>query len=168
MGEHGEQGQPDEHDEYTGKVAAHVGAALEPGEQVVAAAPGAPRGSMRALAYGNGRLARDAVTAGRTELAGFGVPYARQFVVVLTDRRVCWFRTTFTGRPKALVAALARGEVDDLVLGEGRVLGQRFGELRMVLRDGRRCTLEVARPFVARADDLVTSFHRGAPDQVHR
>jgi hypothetical protein len=142
--------------EYTAKVAAHIAAALEPGERVLAAAPLAPRGSMRSIAYGN---ARRHLAPGRAELRNFGVAYARQFVVALTDRRVLWFRTSLTGRPKTLVTAMHRGDIDDLVLGSGRVLGQRFGQLRFTHRDARRCSLEVARAHAALANEMVACFH---------
>jgi hypothetical protein len=156
--------------EYTAKVAAHVQRALEPCEAVLAASPGAPRGAMRSLAYGNGprgagrgtlsrpRDASAELDEGRVELTGFGVPYAPQYVVVLTDRRFCWFRTSFTGRPKSLVAAMPRGDVETLLLGEGRVLGQRFAQLRFVATDGRRCTFEVPSRHAGHAERLVERF----------
>jgi len=146
--------------EYTAKVAAHVAGMLEPGEVVLAAVAAAPRGAMRALAYGN---ARRNLAAGRAEVAAFGVRPAAQYVLALTDRRFVWFRTTFTGRPRALVGTVHRGEVDRLELGVGRVLGQRYTELRVSCRDGRRCLFEVARLHGADADAIVATFH-GLPD----
>jgi hypothetical protein len=77
---------------------------------------------------------------------------------VLTDRRCCWFRTSLTGRPKALAGAVHRGDVDTLELGANRVLGQRYGELHFAHRDGRRCRFEVARVHLGRAEDLVDHF----------
>jgi len=146
--------------EYTDKVAARLARALETGEHALAATPGAPRGAMRSIAFGDGPRSRRSHTGeGRAELEAFGVPYAPQFVVVLTDRRLLWARTTMTGRARAVIAAIARGDIDDIGLGEGRVLGQHYGELRFTHRDGRRCTLEVARPYVPRASELVACFH---------
>src|SRR5829696_7193809 len=101
--------------EYTERVATVVAGALEPGERVIAASPGAPRGSMRAIAYGKGRSdrgARAALDAGRSELRAFGVPWAKQYVVVLSDRRLLWFRTSMFGRPKSVVASMVRGDVE--------------------------------------------------------
>jgi hypothetical protein len=146
--------------EYTAKVAAHVAGMLEPGEVVLAAVAAAPRGAMRAIAYGH---ARRNLAAGRAEVAAFGVRPAPQYVLALTDRRFVWFRTTFTGRPKALVSAVHRGDVERLELGVGRVLGQRYTELRMTQRDGRRCTFEVARLHGGDADTVAAIFH-GLPD----
>jgi hypothetical protein len=142
--------------EYTAKVAAHVAGALDQGEVVVAATPGAPSGSMRAIAYGRGRRL---LVASEHDLAAFGVPYNRQYVIALSDRRFLWFRTTLTGRPKGIVATIMRGDVDELLLGEGRVLGQRFGELHFTRRDGSRCGFEVARIHVGQAEALVAAFH---------
>jgi hypothetical protein len=145
--------------DYTAKVAACVGRLLEPGEAIVAAAPAGPRGTMRAMT-GDKREYRG---TGRAELRGLGVADGRQFVVALTDRRFVWFRTTFTGRPKALAGALARGDVDALTLGEGRALGQRYAELRFVLRDGRRARFEVARLHTGLARALVDAFLPSLP-----
>jgi hypothetical protein len=138
--------------EYTAKVAAHVAGMLEPGELVLAAVSAAPRGAMRALAYGH---ARRNLAAGRAEVAAFGVQPAAQYVLALTDRRYVWFRTSVMGRPKALVSGLDRGDVDRVELGVGRVLAQRYTELRFVRRDGRRCGFEVARLHAADADAFV-------------
>jgi hypothetical protein len=151
--------------EYTAKVAAAVAGALEPGETVVAATPAAPHGAMRAIAHGDG-VRRPRVNphlaAGLGEVDQFGVAFAAQYVIVLTDRRVVWFRTTFTGRPKAPVGALARGELDAVVVGDGRVLGQRYTEVRIRLRDGRQATFEVARVHGGRAEEFVAACNGAA------
>jgi hypothetical protein len=141
--------------EYTTKVAAVVAKMLEPGEVVLAAVAAAPRGAMRAIAYGH---ARRHLAEGRAEARAFGVPAAAQYVLALTDRRFVWFRTSLTGRPKAQVGALARGDVGGVELGTARVLGQRYTELRFVRGDGRRCTFEVARLHAGAAEALVAAF----------
>jgi hypothetical protein len=156
---------------YTAKVAAVVAGALETGEHLVVATPAAPRGTMKSIAYGNGpgRTAHSrrvrtnpALSAGVAELDTIGVAYAPQYVLALTDRRLLWFRTTFTGRPKGLVGALHRGEVEDLRLGEAAVVGQRYGVVRVTLRDGRRARFEVARVHARRAARFVDTFHDDA------
>jgi hypothetical protein len=144
---------------YTERVAGALAGTLVPGEQVVEATPGAPRGSMRALAFGGGRGGKAELRAGRAELDVFGVGPQRQYVVVLTDRRFLFARTSVLGRPKAVVADVPRGEIAELRLGQGRALGQRYGELRFRRTDGRQCTLEVAGQYVGHAYDVVSAFN---------
>ena len=147
---------------YTERVAAALAGALVPGEQVIEATPGAPRGSMQALAFGGGRGGKALLRTGMAECDAFGVPAQRQFVVVLTDRRFLFARTTLLGRPKTVVADVPRGDVAELRLGQGRALGQRYGELRFVRTDGRPCTFEVAGQYVGHAYDVVSAFN-GVP-----
>jgi hypothetical protein len=149
--------------DFTTKIQTHIATALEPGEEVLAAASAGPKGTMQAMAHGDGgmrrrRIGSPRLAAGRAELEIFGVAAALQYVVVLTDRRFVFFRTTMFGRPKKLAGALDRGEIDSLTLGGAIALGQRYGELRFVRRDGRRATLEVARVQLPRAAALVARF----------
>jgi hypothetical protein len=148
--------------EYTERVAAQVVGLLEPGEPVLAATSCAPRGAMRGIARGDGRRQ---TARGRAEAAAFGVEPAPQYVLALTDRRLVWFGTSLLGRPKAVAGAVPRGEVTSVELGTGRALGQHYTEVRLVARNGRRCTFEVARLHAGDAEALVASFvGAGWPD----
>jgi hypothetical protein len=149
--------------ELPARSAATIARVLDDGEAVVAATPGAPRGAMRALAHGDGprRPTRNPVlTAGYGQLQSLGIPYAAQYVIVLTDRRVLWFRTTFTGRPKALVAAMHRGELDDGRVTAARALGQAYAQLTLRVRDGREVTFDVARVHVEHAQEFAAACKR--------
>jgi hypothetical protein len=120
---------------------------------------------MRAIAHGDG-LRRPKVNAhlaaGLGEVDQFGVAFAPQYVIVLTDRRIVWFRTTFTGRPKAAVGALSRGDLDAVAVADGRVLGRHYPEVRIRLRDGRRATFEVGRVHAAKAEAFVAACNGAA------
>jgi hypothetical protein len=153
--------------DHTAKITAHIAASLEPGEVVLGAASAAPTGTMRAMAHGDGglrgrRISSPYLENGRAQFEIFGIDFALQYVVVLTDRRFLFFRTNMFGRPKGLAGAVTRGEIDRVALGSGIALGQRFGAFRVTRTDGRAVTFEVARLHLPRATDLVERFGAAA------
>jgi hypothetical protein len=158
---------------YTAKIEAFVAPAFEPTETIVAATPAAPRGSMDSMIHGNGptgmsipgalwgaRSVTPGLTQARDELALIGVPYAPQYVLVLTDRRFLWCNTRMTGKPRQLIATAPRGAVETVSLLAGQVLVNRFGILRFGFVDGRWGNFEVARAHLARAQQFVAAFRR--------
>src|SRR5690242_1257122 len=104
--------------DYTEKVAASVASSLQPCERVVAATPAAPRGTMQSMARGDGpRPGPHAhpnryLAAGHAQLDAIGVPFAPQYVLVCTNLRFVWFRTSMLGRPKGFAGSIPRGDVD--------------------------------------------------------
>ena len=156
------------------KTAALVAADLEPGEPLLAAVKASPAGQAHQQILGMAGMSQlgvpgavagtrlgerwsEAGEAARAD-AGIDTGQAMQVLVGLTDRRLLMWRVGgLRGRPRELIGALARADIDRLELGTTSLFGFTQPEVVVHTTAGASFGLAVAKVNRTDAEHLVAA-----------